>query len=86
MQFALFSSYYLQQLGDCELVNRAWFASLFEPREHDFYWPQGVQQHIVGELDKVSNRSAFCGLHIKDNQIVATANLPDIFAKKGLLG
>lgn len=86
MQLELLSEHHLKQLFDFELANRSWFESLIEPRDSDFYSVQGVEQHINVELDKVSSGSAFCGLLIKDNEIVARANLRDISANKAYVG
>lgn len=86
MQLELLSEHHLKQLFDFELDNRSWFESLIEPRANDFYSKQGVEQHINAELDKVSSGSAFCGLLIKDNEIVARANLRDITSKKAFVG
>ena len=75
MQLELLSKHHLKQLIDFELENRSWFESLIEPRDSGFYSKQGVVQHIDAELDKVSSGSAFCGLLIKDNEIIARGNL-----------
>ena len=86
MQLELLSEHHLKQLFDFELENRSWFESLIEPRDNDFYSEQGVEQHIKAELDKVRSGSAFCGLLIKDNKIVARANLRDISSNKAYVG
>ena len=86
MQLELLSEHHLKQLFDFELENRSWFESLIEPRDNDFYSEQGVEQHINAELDKVRSGSAFCGLLIKDNEIVARANLRDISSNKAYVG
>ena len=86
MQLELLSKHYLKPLFDFELENRAWFESLIEPRDNDFYSEQGVEQHIDSELDKVISGTAFCGLLLKDNEIVARANLRDISANKASVG
>jgi ribosomal-protein-alanine N-acetyltransferase len=86
MQFELLSKHHLKQLLNFELENRAWFESLIEPRDNAFYSEQGVCEHIEAELSKVSSGSSFCGLLIKDHEIVARANLRDIYANKALVG
>lgn len=86
MQLELLSKHHLQPLFDFELENRAWFESLIEPRDNNFYSEHGVEQHIAAELDKVISGTAFCGLLIKDNEIVARANLRDISANKAFVG
>ncbi len=86
MQLELLSKHHLKQLLDFELENRSWFESLIDPRDNGFYSEQGVEQHIEAELDKVSSGSAFCGLLIKDDEIVARANLRDIWANKAFVG
>ena len=86
MQLELLSEHHLKQLFDFELENRSWFESLIEARDNDFYSEKGVEQHINGELDKVSSGSAFCGLLIKDNEIIARANLRDISSNKAFVG
>ncbi len=86
MQFELLSKHHLKQLLNFELENRSWFESLIEPRDNAFYSEQGVCEHIDAELDKVNSGSAFCGLLIKDNEIVARANLRDICANKAFVG
>jgi ribosomal-protein-alanine N-acetyltransferase len=86
MQFELLSKHHLMQLLSFELENRAWFESLIEPRGNAFYSVQGVSAHIDSEIEKVNSGSAFCGLLIKDNEIVARANLKDIEANKAFVG
>lgn len=86
MQLELLTEHHLKQLFDFEQENRSWFESLIEPRDNFFYSEQGVEQHINAELDKVNSGSAFCGLLIKDNEIVARANLRDISANKAFVG
>jgi len=86
MQFELLSKHHLKQLLNFELENRSWFESLIEPRDNAFYSEQGVCEHIDAELDKVNSGSAFCGLLIKDNEVVARANLRDICANKAFVG
>ncbi len=86
MQLESLSKHHLKQLFDFELENRAWFESLIEPRNDNFYSEQSVEQHIDEELNKVSSGSAFCGLLIKDNEIVARANLRDVCANKAVVG
>lgn len=86
MQLEPLSKHHLKQLFDFELENRAWFESLIEPRNDNFYSEQSVEQHIGEELNKVNSGSAFCGLLIKDNEIVARANLRDVCANKAVVG
>lgn len=86
MQFELLSKHHLNQLLNFELENRAWFESFIEPRDNAFYSEQGVCEHIDAEIDKVNSGAAFCGLLIKDNDIVARANLRDICANKAFVG
>jgi len=86
MQLELLSEHHLKKLFDFELENRSWFESLIDPRDKDFYSLQGVEQHINAELDKVNSGSAFCGLLLKDNEIVARANLRNINSNKASVG
>lgn len=86
MQFELLSKHHLKQLLNFELENRSWFESLIEPRDSAFYSEQGACEHIDAEIDKVNSGTAFCGLLIKDNEIVARANLRDICANKAFVG
>ncbi len=86
MQFELLSKYHVKQLLSFELENRSWFESLIEPRDNALYSEQGVSEHIDSEIEKVNSGSAFCGLLIKGNEIVARANLRDICANKAFVG
>ena len=86
MQFELLSKCHSKQLLNFELDNRSWFESLIEPRDNAFYSDKGVNSHIDSELKKVRSGSAFCGLLIIDNEIVARANLRDICANKAFVG
>jgi len=86
MQLELLSKHHLKPLFDFELENRVWFESLIEPRDNDFYSERGAAQHIDEELYKVISGTAFCGLLIKDNEIIARANLRDISANKASVG
>ncbi len=82
----LLSKHHLKPLLNFELENRSWLESLIEPRDDTFYSEKGVCEHIDAELDKVSSGSAFCGLLIKNNEIVARANLRGICANKAVVG
>jgi len=86
MQLELLSKDHLEKLLAFELENRSWFESLIEPRGHDFYSAKGVGKHIDAELNKVNSGTAFCGLLIKNNEIVARANLRDISTNKAVVG
>jgi len=86
MQLELLSKDHLERLLAFELENRSWFESLIEPRGNDFYSAQGVGRHIDAELDKENSGTTFCGLLIKNNEIVARANLRDISTNKAIVG
>lgn len=86
MRLVALSKQHLNELFDFELENRTWFESLIQARANDFYCEQGVYKHIEAELARVSAGSAFCGLLVKDNKIVARANLRDIEHNKALVG
>ena len=86
MQFELISKHHVKQLLCFELENRSWFESVIEPRDNAFYSELGVSSHIDSEIEKVNSGSAFCALLIKDNKIVARANLRDVCADKAFVG
>jgi ribosomal-protein-alanine N-acetyltransferase len=62
-----------------ELDNRHWFERHIEPRDADFYSPQGVAQHIGMYLSGFAN-GTWHPLIIADadGQIIGRANLKDI--------
>jgi ribosomal-protein-alanine N-acetyltransferase len=86
MHIELLSKRHSKRLFHFELENRAWFESFIAPREENFYSKQGVIDHIRTEMDKVDCGTAFCGLLIKGNEIVARANLRDICTNKAMVG
>lgn len=86
MQLELLSKDYLDQLLAFELENRSWFESLIEPRGEGFYSAKGIERHIDLALDQISAGSSFCGLLVKNSQIVARANLREIGANKAFVG
>jgi len=86
MKFEILSRHHLKQLLDFELKNKSWFESLIEPRDIKFYSEKGVSQHIEMHIDNMNSGSAFCGVLVRNNTIVARGNLKDISSKEAFVG
>ncbi|MDC3191004.1 hypothetical protein NQU96_14790 [Pseudoalteromonas elyakovii] len=86
MELKTLSKNHVNKLLDFELKNKEWFESFIEPRPKDFYSHSGVTKHIDYLLNQINSGNAFCGIVIKNNVIVARANLKKYFRPKSLCG
>ena len=86
MELKTLSKNHVNKLLDFELKNKEWFESFIEPRPKDFYSHSGVTKHINYLLNQINSGNAFCGIVIKNNVIVARANLKNISGQKAYVG
>ena len=86
MKFEILTRHHLKPLLDFELESKAWFESLIEPRANDFYSEQGVGEHIAEQINNMNLGTAYCGVLIQDNVIVARGNLKGIVDNKASVG
>ena len=86
MEFKTLSKRHVNQLLDFELQNKRWFESFIEPREHEFYSNSGVAKHIDFLLNQMDEDKAYSGVLVKNNMIVARANLKDISGNCAYIG
>lgn len=86
MKFEVLSMNHVRQLLDFELENRSWFESLIEPRDNSFYSEQGVGNHIKSLICDMKNDTAYCGVLVYNNKIIARANLKDIAKQYAFVG
>lgn len=86
MQFETLSKCHATKLLDFELANKAWFESLIEARESSFYTPKGVAAHIDALSKAMALGTGYSGVLVKNNIIVARANLKSIYNNKATVG
>ena len=86
MKFEILSQQHAQQLFDFELDNKAWFESMIAPRGQAFYSKNGIYSHIEAQIKAMASGVSICGVLVKDDLIVARANLRDITAHKASVG
>jgi ribosomal-protein-alanine N-acetyltransferase len=78
MEFETLSEHHASKLLEFELKNRKWFEAYIEPRASSFYSKNGVEEHIDSLISEANAGTAFCGVLLKHEIIVARANLKNI--------
>lgn len=86
MELEKLATHHVNQLLDFELKNKQWFESLIEPRADDFYSIYGVTAHVDTLIQQMNAGTAFAALLIKNNRIVARANLKEISNDSAYIG
>lgn len=86
MNFETLSKSHSAQLLKFEEQNRQWFESLIEPRGCDFYSSDGVDLHIDRLLTQMRHGTAYSSVLVKNDRIVARANLKDISTDSAYVG
>lgn len=86
MVFEKLSKHHTNQLLDFELKNKQWFESLIEPRAKSFYSLKGVTEHIDSLINQMNHDAAYSGVLLKNNTIIARANLKDISNNEAFVG
>lgn len=86
MEFEALTKNHAIKLLNFELENKEWFESFIEARDRDFYSHAGVTKHIDSLTNQINFGTAFCGVLIKNNTIVARANLKNISNNTAYVG
>lgn len=86
MELEKLATHHVNQLLDFELINKLWFDSLIEPRADDFYSIHGVTAHVDTLIQQMNAGTAFSSVLIKNNAIVARANLKNMSSNSAYIG
>jgi ribosomal-protein-alanine N-acetyltransferase len=78
--------HHANQLLEFELKNKQWFESLIESRAKSFYSHKGITEHIDSLTNDMKLGKAYSGVLLKNNTIVARANLKDISNNVAFVG
>ncbi len=86
MVFEQLATHHAKQLLDFELKNKQWFETLIAPRAQSFYSNEGIAEHIDLLIKQMSLNTAYSGVLLQNNTIVARANLKDIANNQAYVG
>lgn len=86
MKFESLSRHHQSQLLNFELENKEWFELKIVPRTKSFYSKSGVSDHIDVLINQMHQGTAYSGVVLKNNIIIARANIKDISSNLAYVG